>query len=339
MFGYIVVHKPELKVREYETYRASYCGLCHSLKKQSGRIGQLTLSFDMTFLALLLTGLYEPETVTKSARCIAHPVEKHFYRENRYFDYAADMNVLLTYYKCLDDWQDERKLTACLFGQALKGNVKKLAERYERQSRCLRDNLAALSAYEKEKQYDIDKTAGFFGAIMAELFVYAEDEWAEKLRRMGFYFGKFIYLMYELKKAIDVYTYKTGDRAPVIEKIQTISTTSTKKPDNLTAACAMRMSVDQKYIYCTNAGENTISVYKRDEETGLLTMICCLPISGAYPKDVAVFPDGRHIASVNHDSGTISFFKVDYEKGLLVMSGRSIPVNEPNCCAIVKIGY
>ena len=195
MFGYIVVHKPELKVREYETYRASYCGLCHSLKKQSGRIGQLTLSFDMTFLALLLTGLYEPETVTKSARCIAHPVEKHFYRENRYFDYAADMNVLLTYYKCLDDWQDERKLTACLFGQALKGNVKKLAERYERQSRYLRDNLAALSAYEKEKQYDIDKTAGFFGAIMAELFVYAEDEWAEKLRRMGFYFGKFIYLM------------------------------------------------------------------------------------------------------------------------------------------------
>lgn len=195
MFGYIVVHKPELKVREYETYRASYCGLCHSLKKQSGRIGQLTLSFDMTFLALLLTGLYEPETVTKSARCIAHPVEKHFYRENRYFDYAADMNVLLTYYKCLDDWQDERKLTACLFGQALKGNVKKLAERYERQSRCLRDNLAALSAYEKEKQYDIDKTAGFFGAIMAELFVYAEDEWADKLRRMGFFFGKFIYLM------------------------------------------------------------------------------------------------------------------------------------------------
>ena len=144
--------------------------------------------------------------------------------------------------------------------------------------------------------------------------------------------------MYELKKAIEVYTYKTGDRAPVIEKIQTISTTSTKNPDNLTAACAMRMSVDQKYIYCTNAGENTISVYKRDEETGLLSMICCLPISGSYPKDVAVFPDGKHIASVNHDSGTISFFKIDYEKGLLVMSGRSVPVNEPNCCAIVKIG-
>lgn len=150
--------------------------------------------------------------------------------------------------------------------------------------------------------------------------------------------GRFMYLMYELKNVIDVYTYETGDRAPVIEKIQTISTTSTRNPGNLTAACAMRLSWDQKYIYCTNAGENTVSIYRRDEETGLLTMLCCLPISGEYPKDVAIFPDSRHIASINHDSGTITFFSVDYEKGLLVMSGRSIPVNEPNCCAIVKIG-
>lgn len=150
--------------------------------------------------------------------------------------------------------------------------------------------------------------------------------------------GRFMYLMYELKNVIDVYTYETGDRAPVIEKIQTISTTSTRNPGNLTAACAMRLSWDQKYIYCTNAGENTVSIYRRDEESGLLTMLCCLPISGEYPKDVAIFPDSRHIASINHDSGTITFFSVDYEKGLLVMSGRSIPVNEPNCCAIVKIG-
>lgn len=150
--------------------------------------------------------------------------------------------------------------------------------------------------------------------------------------------GRFMYLMYELKNVIDVYTYETGDRAPVIEKIQTISTTSTRNPGNLTAACAMRLSWDQKYIYCTNAGENTVSIYRRDEETGLLTMLCCLPISGEYPKDVAIFPDSRHIASINHDSGTITFFNVDYEKGLLVMSGRSIPMNEPNCCAIVKIG-
>lgn len=74
--------------------------------------------------------------------------------------------------------------------------------------------------------------------------------------------GRFLYLMYELKNVIDVFTYETGERAPVIEKIQTISTTSTRNPGNLTAACAMRMSQDEKYLYCTNAGENTVSVYR-----------------------------------------------------------------------------
>lgn len=150
--------------------------------------------------------------------------------------------------------------------------------------------------------------------------------------------GRFLYLMYELRNQIDVYTYETEDKVPVIEKIQTIATTSTRNPGNLTAACAMRLSVDEKYLYCSNAGENTISIYRRDEKTGLLTMLCCLPVSGEYPKDIAVFPDNRHIASVNHDSGTLTFFEVDYEKGLLVMSGRSISVTEPNCCAIAKIG-
>lgn len=149
--------------------------------------------------------------------------------------------------------------------------------------------------------------------------------------------GRFIYLIYELKTKIDVFSYKTGERAPIIEKIQTVSTTSTENPGVMTAACAMRLSWDQKYLYCSNAGENTVSVFSRDEETGLLTRLCCLPISGEYPKDIAVFPDSRHIVSVNHESGSLSFFTVDYEKGLMVMSGRSIPVNEPNCCAIVKI--
>ena len=64
MFGYIAVHRPELKVREYEAYEAAYCGLCRSLKRRHGWPGQMTLSYDMTFLALLLTGLYEPKTRT-----------------------------------------------------------------------------------------------------------------------------------------------------------------------------------------------------------------------------------------------------------------------------------
>lgn len=80
-----------------------------------------------------------------------------------------------------------------------------------------------------------------------------------------------------------------------------------------------------------------MSIFRRDKETGLLELICSLPVSGDYPKDVAIFPDEKHVACLNHESGTITFFAVDYEKGLLVMCGREIKVNEPNCCAIVKV--
>lgn len=149
--------------------------------------------------------------------------------------------------------------------------------------------------------------------------------------------GKFFYLISELKNVIDVFTYETGERQPKIEKIQTISTVGSKH-SQLTAACSLRLSNDEKYVFCGNAGDNSVSVYMRDKDTGLLEVVCCLPISGSYPKDVCVFPDDKHIASVNHETGSITFFTVEYEKGLLIMNGKEIKVNEPNSCVIVKVG-
>lgn len=148
--------------------------------------------------------------------------------------------------------------------------------------------------------------------------------------------GRFMYLISELKNVIDVYSYETGETVPTFELLQTISTVG-KKHSQLAAASAIRFSPDQTHVFCTNAGDNSVSVFNRNPETGLLTQICCLPISGDYPKDLAVFPDGKHIASINHDTDTITFFHVDYEKGLLVMCGNPIKVNEPNCCEIVPI--
>lgn len=149
--------------------------------------------------------------------------------------------------------------------------------------------------------------------------------------------GRFIYLMYEVKNVIDVFSYEAGGNSPNIEKIQTISTTGERK-SQLTAACSMRLSSDEKYLFCGNAGDDTVSVYKRNPKTGLLELISCLPVSGEYPKDIAVFPDDQHIASMNHETGSITFFKVDYKTGLLVMSSKEVKVDEPNCCVIVKTG-
>ncbi len=150
--------------------------------------------------------------------------------------------------------------------------------------------------------------------------------------------GRFMYLMYEVKNVIDVYTYETGKRSPKLEKIQTISTTG-EKCSHLTAACTIRLSNDPngRYLFCSNAGDDSVSIYTRDKETGLLEQQCCLPISGEYPKDIAIFPDDKHVAALNHETGTVTFFRIDYENRLLIMSGRAISVGQPNCCAIVKV--
>jgi 6-phosphogluconolactonase len=148
--------------------------------------------------------------------------------------------------------------------------------------------------------------------------------------------GRFVYLISELKNVIDVFTYESGERQPKFEKIQTISTTG-PSPSQLTAVCSMRMSNDEKHLFCGNAGDNSVSIYKRDQETGLLEALCCLPISGSSPKDICMFPDDKHIASINNETGSITFFTVDYGKGLLVMNGKEIRVNEPNSCVIVKV--
>ena len=112
MFGYVLVNKPELKIKDFEKYRSYYCGLCHALGEMHGMAGRLTLNYDMTFLIMILTDLYETEETITYGRCPLHPARKHCARRSPVTDYCADMCVLLAYYKCKDDWDDEKKLKA-----------------------------------------------------------------------------------------------------------------------------------------------------------------------------------------------------------------------------------
>lgn len=135
MYGYVIVNKPELKFKEYDRYRSYYCGLCDILREQYGIRGQVSLSYDMTFLVILLTGLYEPQTAYLEERCIVHPVAKHPVRKNEVTSYVADMNVLMAYYKCVDDWKDEKKVTRLTYSRLLKGQVKKNLRKISAESR------------------------------------------------------------------------------------------------------------------------------------------------------------------------------------------------------------
>ena len=195
MFGYVVVNKPEMKIKDFDEYRAYYCGLCQALKKRAGASGQLSLSYDMTFLAVLLSLLYEPEESERLSRCIVHPVTKHRMKNNAMIDYVADMNLLLTGYKCKDDYTDEKNVLKACYGTMLHGSIKKIKDMYGRQTKQVEKSLEELASLEKACNYDIDKLSGCFGHLLGEIFVVKQDEWEGYLRKIGFYIGKFVYFL------------------------------------------------------------------------------------------------------------------------------------------------
>ena len=116
------------------------------------------------------------------------------YVDNEYIRYAADMNIALGYYNCMDDYADEGKASAKLAAGQLAPALPRIRGSYPRQCDAIARCIARLSAFEKENCQNPDEPAGCFGQLMAELLVYQEDRWAETLRDMGDALGRFIYL-------------------------------------------------------------------------------------------------------------------------------------------------
>ncbi len=149
--------------------------------------------------------------------------------------------------------------------------------------------------------------------------------------------GRILYIVHELKNYIDVYEYSVDEHGnPLFEKIQNISTLNSYHASS-SAASALNFSEDFKYLCSSNAGDNSVILYSIDSNTGLLTKIFCLPVSGDYPKDANLFPDNQHLVSLNHESNSMTFFRVDTQKGTLVMNGKEMKVDRPNCIIFHKL--
>ncbi len=195
MFGYVTVDKPELRVREFEEYRGFYCGLCKTLGEKYGSAARLAVNYDLTFLSVLYAGLYEPKLKADGERCVIHPCVKSCVIRHKYQSYCADMTVYLAWLKCKDDWNDERRPDRILYAGLLKGAAEKVKKRYGIKCKKISALMKELSEKEKSGEKNIDAVSGIFGEILAEIFAVKKDEWEKLLRRMGFFMGKFIYIL------------------------------------------------------------------------------------------------------------------------------------------------
>ena len=195
MFGYV---RPDLATLTEEAkarYRSFYCGLCRALGQRHGQLSRLTLTFDLTYLTIFLSSLYEPEEKSGETRCLPHPVKPHEWRATSVTNYAADMTIALTYHKCRDDWADDRSLPAKAMEALLRRHYADVKARWPRQCAAIESAMEEQSAIEARRDETPDAAPACFGRLMSALFVMEEDFWAPALSAFGDSLGRYIYLL------------------------------------------------------------------------------------------------------------------------------------------------
>lgn len=195
MFGYVLTNCKTLTDEQRSRFRAMYCGMCKTLKQRYGNIERMTLSNDMTFLALLLSALYEPDEISGSEKCMAHPIKAHDYVLSPYMEYAVDLNVALAYHKCRDNWQDDKNPAFAAAAGMLKKAYEKACIYRSEKCRAIEAWMKDISDFEKSGKEEIDPPVNMTGRMMGILFACHDDVWADSLYRMGDALGRFIYFM------------------------------------------------------------------------------------------------------------------------------------------------
>ena len=199
MFGYIRPLECELKVREQAEYRAYYCGLCKSIGARYGQVERLTLSYDCAFLAALLSAISGTGSFTRGncgPRC--YRGKRPIANASPVLDYAADVNILLAWYKAADDAADDKSAKAFAARAALRRAYKKAAKRNPALDNNLREHTQRLHAIEAARILSSDEPSDTFGKTLSAVALHAPmlpageraaAEW------MFYNLGKWVYLM------------------------------------------------------------------------------------------------------------------------------------------------
>lgn len=202
MFGYVRTMDAELKVKEHELYRATYCGLCRSMGKCTGQCSRMTLNYDFVFLALTRYAISPCKVSFRARRCLAHPfVKRSSMEQNEILDYCSAASAILNYQKVLDDLNDEKglkKLRAALLFPFVSYSRKKAIKKdpaLRLLDESISKKLESLSIIEKSEQIGVDIPAACFGDILGEIMSFGLDGTDARIAfELGKHVGAWIYV-------------------------------------------------------------------------------------------------------------------------------------------------
>ena len=202
MFGYVKLNSPEAKVKEYEFYRGTYCGLCRAMGKCTGQCSRMTLSYDFVFLALTRLALLDEKVTFKQKRCLAHPFTKrNSMLRNETLDYCSRAAAILNYHKVADDLKDESGFKRFRSRLALPfvSHARKKALKKEPELKLLDDavsrELKVLDDIETSNKISVDTPADSFGRLLGEIMSFGlEGSSARIAYEIGRGVGGWIYI-------------------------------------------------------------------------------------------------------------------------------------------------
>lgn len=210
MFGYIVANTNALSEEALQAYKSYYCGLCRCIGQDFGFLPRAALNYDITFLVVLLSSLYDSEEFKSRSRCAVRPFKTHSQTVTEATHYGAAMNIALAYHNCMDDWHDDKAFKALLLSKVFEKHKSAVAHQYPEKCHSIQNCLDMLSRLEQDNIMEPDFGANAFGSMLGELFAWKDDRWSDDLRQMGESLGRFIYLtdaVLDLKKDIKSGSY------------------------------------------------------------------------------------------------------------------------------------
>ena len=238
MFGYVKVNHAELKVKEYEFYRGTYCGLCRTMGKCTGQCSRMTLNYDFVFLALVRLAFTSERVCFKQRRCFVHPIKKrNSMEQNAVLDYCSAASSILNYQKVADDIADEKgfkrfkaRIALPFVAHSRKKALRRFPELRELDTR-VDEKLAQLAEIERSGQSSVDIPAEYFGEILGEIMAHGFEGADRRVAyQLGRNIGAWIYIAdaiedmeEDLKKGrYNPFLKLYGGRIPTEEELEMI---------------------------------------------------------------------------------------------------------------------
>ena len=210
MSGYRTALIKNLNTEDRQRYESFRCGLCHAISRHHVAMGRMALNYDITFLSLFLSALYDAPESSHAHKCQIHPFKNQSFLKSEIINYAADMNIILLYYHRKSHWDNTKNLFSYGEAKVLEKECEKIEHQYPDKCQYIRQKISELHEIKNQEHPSFERIAECYGDILGEIFVPFHDFLGTRLRTFGQALGKYHYFnMYhnkDLKKKLQNFT-------------------------------------------------------------------------------------------------------------------------------------